>query len=258
MFEALRYKPEGRGFDSRWCHWNFSLTVILLTALWPWVDSSPSRNEYQEYFLGVKVRRTDNFNTFMYRLPWNLGASTSWNPQGLSRPVQGLLYLLFVGVSKFKFPETYLSRRGWNVICSVLALGSFWRSEKYEYAGKCNHIRGTNVRDPAFETCRLHGKFLFVFPLLYTRHSRNLAGYTQDWVRNLLQRLVNVKSPPPPPASPVINLISCDCVLNNIIIAIIGFHVSFVNASRHGTQCLCCTPIPNVHHFLIRAVSFSV
>ena len=22
---ALRYKPEGRGFDSRWCHWNFSL-----------------------------------------------------------------------------------------------------------------------------------------------------------------------------------------------------------------------------------------
>jgi hypothetical protein len=25
VFEALRYKPEGRGFDSRWCHWNFSL-----------------------------------------------------------------------------------------------------------------------------------------------------------------------------------------------------------------------------------------
>jgi hypothetical protein len=23
--EALRYKPEGRGVDSRWCHWNFSL-----------------------------------------------------------------------------------------------------------------------------------------------------------------------------------------------------------------------------------------
>jgi hypothetical protein len=26
VVEALRYKPEGRGFDSRWCHWNFSLT----------------------------------------------------------------------------------------------------------------------------------------------------------------------------------------------------------------------------------------
>jgi hypothetical protein len=26
LVEALRYKPEGRGFDSRWCHWIFSLT----------------------------------------------------------------------------------------------------------------------------------------------------------------------------------------------------------------------------------------
>jgi len=25
MVEALRYKPGGRGFDSRWCHWNSSL-----------------------------------------------------------------------------------------------------------------------------------------------------------------------------------------------------------------------------------------
>jgi hypothetical protein len=24
--EALRYKSEGRGFDSLWCQWNFSLT----------------------------------------------------------------------------------------------------------------------------------------------------------------------------------------------------------------------------------------
>jgi hypothetical protein len=26
FIEALRYKPEGRGIDSRRCHWNFSLT----------------------------------------------------------------------------------------------------------------------------------------------------------------------------------------------------------------------------------------
>ena len=26
LVEALRYKPEGRGFDSRWSHWNFSVT----------------------------------------------------------------------------------------------------------------------------------------------------------------------------------------------------------------------------------------
>ena len=26
LVEAPHYKPEGRSFDSRWCHWNFSLT----------------------------------------------------------------------------------------------------------------------------------------------------------------------------------------------------------------------------------------
>ena len=29
LVEALRHKPEGRGFDSRWCHWNFSIDTIL-------------------------------------------------------------------------------------------------------------------------------------------------------------------------------------------------------------------------------------
>jgi len=40
------------------------------------------------------VRRADNLTTFICRLSWNLGASNSWNPQGLSIPVMGLLYLL--------------------------------------------------------------------------------------------------------------------------------------------------------------------
>jgi hypothetical protein len=26
VVKALRYKPTGRGFDSRWCHWSFSVT----------------------------------------------------------------------------------------------------------------------------------------------------------------------------------------------------------------------------------------
>jgi hypothetical protein len=28
VVEALRYKPEGRGINSRWHHWNFSLTIF--------------------------------------------------------------------------------------------------------------------------------------------------------------------------------------------------------------------------------------
>jgi hypothetical protein len=26
VVKALHYKPAGRGFDSQWCHWNFSVT----------------------------------------------------------------------------------------------------------------------------------------------------------------------------------------------------------------------------------------
>jgi hypothetical protein len=41
------------------------------------------------------VRRADNLTTFMCWLFWNLEPSNSWNPQGLSRPVMGLLCLYF-------------------------------------------------------------------------------------------------------------------------------------------------------------------
>ena len=39
------------------------------------------------------MRKADDLTTFMCWLSWNLGASTSWNTQGLSRTVIGLLYL---------------------------------------------------------------------------------------------------------------------------------------------------------------------
>jgi len=55
LVEALRYKPEGRGFGSRWCHWNFSLTKSFRPHYGPGVDSASNGNEYQEYFLGVKA-----------------------------------------------------------------------------------------------------------------------------------------------------------------------------------------------------------
>ena len=55
LVEALRYKPEGHGFDPQWGHCDFSLTE----SFWPHYDSgvnsAHNRNEYQEYLLGVKV-----------------------------------------------------------------------------------------------------------------------------------------------------------------------------------------------------------
>jgi hypothetical protein len=35
LVEALRYKPEGCGFDSRRCHFQFFNDIILPAALWP-------------------------------------------------------------------------------------------------------------------------------------------------------------------------------------------------------------------------------
>ena len=62
LVEAPRYKPEGRGFDSRWCHWNFSLT-----SFWPHcgpgVYSASNINECQEYFLGGKGGRCAGLTT---------------------------------------------------------------------------------------------------------------------------------------------------------------------------------------------------
>ena len=53
LVEALRYKPEGRGFDSRWCH----LHDPSGRTMAPGVDSASNRNEYQEYFMGSKGGR---------------------------------------------------------------------------------------------------------------------------------------------------------------------------------------------------------
>jgi len=62
----------------------------------PGVDSASNRNEYQEYFLGLKSGRCIRLTTYHHpvTLSRNPGALTSWNPLGLSRPVMGSLYLL--------------------------------------------------------------------------------------------------------------------------------------------------------------------
>ena len=50
----------------------------------------------------------------MCRVSWNLGASTSWNPQGLPRPVLELLYLYCQAAHNCDLP---LLRQSWNNSC---------------------------------------------------------------------------------------------------------------------------------------------
>ena len=53
----------GRGFDSRWYLWNFSVTQSFRSHYCPGVDSASNRNEYQEYFLRGKGGRCVGLTT---------------------------------------------------------------------------------------------------------------------------------------------------------------------------------------------------
>ena len=87
LAEALRYKPVGRGFDSRWYHWNFSLTLFFRPHYGPGVDSASNRNEYQEYFLGVKAAGAWGWQLYHLNVPIVL-KSGSLNLLEHSGPVQ--------------------------------------------------------------------------------------------------------------------------------------------------------------------------
>ena len=98
------------------------------------------------------MRRADNLTTFMCRLSWNLGASTSWNPQGLSRPVMGLLYLLSSLSCDMIFIYCNLVSTGWqwpvNQTCKCFArtgttMKMQWRGHVTNTA-KIRNVHGFN------------------------------------------------------------------------------------------------------------------
>jgi hypothetical protein len=61
VVKALCYKPEGRGFETRWSEWFLSSYLIFPVALDPGVYSASKRNEYQKHKNNVSgVRRADN------------------------------------------------------------------------------------------------------------------------------------------------------------------------------------------------------
>ena len=70
-----------------------------------------------------------NFTTLMCGLSWNLGASTTWNPRGLSRPVEGLLYL-------------YLHVVGKRYIIFVRGHWQYWNSKTFDDITRLNvHVQ---------------------------------------------------------------------------------------------------------------------
>ena len=75
LVEALRYKPEGRGFDSAWCHWSFLLTHCFRPHCGSGADSAYNINEYQEYFFWeVNAAGVDCLDIWEPQPPGNLWA----------------------------------------------------------------------------------------------------------------------------------------------------------------------------------------
>jgi hypothetical protein len=95
LVEALRYKSESRGFNSRWCQWIFyqhnPSSRTMAVGLTQSLTEMSTRNI--SWWLRRPVLRDDNLTTFMSRLSWNLWISATWNPLDLYRPVMGLLFL---------------------------------------------------------------------------------------------------------------------------------------------------------------------
>jgi hypothetical protein len=87
-----------KGLHSRqWCpgrHPNRLLPECLRTQYGPGINSASNRNKYDGNLLGGKSGRFVGLTTLSPSCAdcrEILGASTSWNSQGLSRPVKGLL-----------------------------------------------------------------------------------------------------------------------------------------------------------------------
>ena len=89
LIETLCYKPKARGFNSRWCRWNYSLPSFRPHSL---------TNEYQEYFLGGKCGRCVGLRT----LPLSRSdcLEIKWpQPPGTLRAYPGLCGVCFTCTS---------------------------------------------------------------------------------------------------------------------------------------------------------------
>jgi hypothetical protein len=100
---ALRYKPEGHGFDSWWCHWNFLLTQTFWPHYGPGVDSVSNRNEYWE-----RVKVASAYSWQPYHLHETIILkSGSVNLLKPSQPVQACKGIALPSLSFFFLPTTW-------------------------------------------------------------------------------------------------------------------------------------------------------
>ena len=98
LVETVRYKAGDRGFDSRWCHWDLSLTQSFRPHYGPGVDSASNRNEYQVYILGVKAAGVYGWQPYHLHVPTVLNSSSLnlLEPSGSVQACNGIALPFFI------------------------------------------------------------------------------------------------------------------------------------------------------------------
>ena len=86
LVESLGYQPEGRGFDSLKCNWNFLLTLSCRPYCGPEFDRVADSNEYQDNVFGSKGGRCLGLTTLpFYSLLEASGPDHAWT--GIAVPL---------------------------------------------------------------------------------------------------------------------------------------------------------------------------
>jgi len=88
------------------------------------------------------MRSVDNLTNFVSRLSWNLGATNSWNPLGLSRPVMGLLYLLPLCVAEGASGVWWISGIKWQTTFQRKTALLIWLESVSVYLNKNTITKG--------------------------------------------------------------------------------------------------------------------
>jgi hypothetical protein len=126
VVEALRYKREGRGIESRWGGFfnlpNPSSRTLALGSTQPLTEMS-TRN-ILEMFSGVKSDQCVGLTTLPPSVSQlsreNVGTSTSHNPMGLHGPLQGYLYFFLFTLHTWDFCYIPQTSSCHSIFCMII------------------------------------------------------------------------------------------------------------------------------------------